>query len=816
MPVAPPPDAAAIAATGAEVRRAAARFHVTGLVQGVGFRPFVHRLAVRHDLAGWVLNASGAVEIHVEGASVAIDAFEVALGADAPVLARIERADRAEAVPAGLEAFRVRTSEAKPGGRLPVSPDVATCEACAREMLDPHDRRYRYPFITCTDCGPRFTVIEAMPYDRERTSMRAFEQCPECRAEYTTPGDRRYHSETNSCPECGPRLWLEHADGAVIDGSREGALAAAAEILRGGGIVAVRGLGGFHLAVDATDDAAVRRLRERKHREAKPLAVMVRSASEVRELARVSAAELGLLASPMRPVVLVERRDSAGTGDASQARALAASRAPQTRALAASVAPGLDRIGVMLAYTPLHHLLLDAVARPLVMTSGNLSDEPIAIDNDEARVRLTGIADAWLLHDRDIVARYDDSVLRVVGGAPLFLRRARGYAPMPIDIPVASPRPLLAMGPHLKNTFTLLHEARAFVSQHIGDLDNLETVEHFRAALDRFEALFRIRPEVVIHDLHPGYLSTRLAGETGLDVLPAAQHHHAHVAAVMAEHGRTAPVIGVAYDGTGYGTDGAVWGAEVLYADLADFRRLAHLRYAPLPGGDAAARAPWRVALGYAASDGGGAPAFGREAAGIPERTVALVRQQLAQAINTPPASSMGRLFDAAAAVLGVRQESRYEGQAAMELESLAGQREAAVLPWDVTVDADGCDVLDPLPLLRALGDAVRGGGDVPALAAAFHETVVAATTDLVERAGARTGCRVVALGGGCFQNARLLSGVHATLTARGFEVLVPRQLGPNDGAVSLGQAAIGAARLAGPGHDLLAPVTALSSFAGR
>ena len=774
---------------------AARRLRVDGLVQGVGFRPFVHRLALRFQLGGWVQNTSGAVEIHVEGDANAIDCFVTDLQREAPVLARIEALVSEDVEVAGLSSFEVRASASAADQRIPVSPDVALCANCARELTNPRDRRYRYPFITCTDCGPRFTVIEAMPYDRERTTMRAFVQCPACLREYTTPGDRRHHSETNSCSVCGPSLWFERSGDRTPVARGEHALANAADVLGNGGILAVRGLGGFQLAVDATDSRAVRRLRERKHREAKPLAVMVATLDEARRLVELTPGEAELLRSAAAPIVTC--------------RARRATRLT-SNALAAEVAPGLAHVGVMLAYTPLHVLLLQSAGVPLVMTSGNRSEEPIATDLDEARTRLGDIADAFLMHDREIVARYDDSVLRVVDEEPVFLRRARGYAPLPIDVPIATPRPLLAVGPHMKNTFTLLHRRRAYVSQHIGDLENLETLDHFVAARERFEALFHIRPEAVVHDLHPGYLSTRLAIESGLAPVVAVQHHHAHLAAVLAEHGRTDPVIGVAYDGTGYGDDGAIWGSEILYADLAGYRRLAHLRYAPLPGGDAAARAPWRSALGYLRLDeidsSGLLP-------GVDAGERALVEQQVTRGINSPSASSMGRLFDAAAAVLGVRARSNYEGQAAMELEALAAGRIGRALPFSITSDGEGW-VLDPVPLLVTLGARARAGKDVEDLAAAFHDTIVAATMELVRRSRAATGCRTVALGGGCFQNARLLSSLRRELEAEGFEVLAPRALGPNDGAVSLGQAAVGAAMLAGV-HSAALPANEPTSPGG-
>jgi hydrogenase maturation protein HypF len=755
--------------------RQAALLHVTGVVQGVGFRPYVHRLARRYSLAGWVLNAAGDVQILVEGPPDGLAAFTHALQTDAPPLARIESIERTPCDAIGLDHFTIRDSLEEPDRRQPISPDVALCAACEAELFDPADRRFRYPFITCTDCGPRFTVIEAMPYDRARTSMRAFTQCPACLREYHAPDDRRYHSETNSCSVCGPRVWLEYPGLAPGVSDMSDAIQAAADLLAGGSIVAIRGLGGFHLAVDATNEQAVQRLRARKGREAKPLAVMVRTLDEARALAQVEPAEAELLASRERPIVLLERSGPA---------------------LAPSIAPNLDTVGVMLAYTPLHHLLLERAGRPLVMTSGNRSEEPIATANADARSRLAGIADAFLLHDREIVARYDDSVVRLAGAAPVFLRRARGYAPLPLDLPVASPVPLVAVGPHLKNTFTLVHGRRAFVSQHIGDLENLETLEHFEATLDAYRRLFRVEPEVAVRDLHPGYLSTRIAGDLGLERIIPVQHHHAHIAAVLAEHGVTECAVGVAYDGTGYGDDGNVWGAEILVADLASYTRVGQLRYAPLPGGDLAARSPWRAALGYLSLEPAAADAFAAALGAVPERERSLAAQQVAHRLNAPLASSMGRLFDAAAAVLGVRMVAQYEGQAAMELEALAGTHSAKPLPLPVVGDGVAGWVLDPIPLLVALGERRVAGVGVPELAAAFHESVAAATAEVAGRAAAVARTRLVALGGGCFQNARLLVSLRARLETQGLRVLAAEQLGSNDGAVSYGQAAVGAALL--------------------
>ena len=753
----------------------ARRVHVTGVVQGVGFRPFVHRLALRHGLAGWVRNESGEVYIEVEGLERELTAFLQALRCEAPPLAQVEAVHCVPSAPLGAARFTIRHSRPRSGRRQPVPPDMGLCAACELELFDPANRRYRYPFITCTDCGPRFTLIEALPYDRERTSMRSFRQCDECLREYQDPVDRRYHSQTNSCPTCGPRVRYEPT-GDTDRAHGEAGLDRAAALLRAGGIVALRGLGGFHLAVDATDELAVRRLRERKHRETKPLAVMVRTIPEAEALGAVGPAEARLLTSPERPIVLLSRlRDDA---------------------LAPSIAPGLDAVGVVLAYTPLHHLLLALVGRPLVMTSGNRSEEPIAIGNGEARSRLGSIADGFLLHDREIVSRYDDSVVRLAGNAPVMLRRARGYAPLPLPLPIATPVPLVAVGPHLKNTFTLAVDDRAYPSQHIGDLESLETLQHFEETLARLRRLFSVTPGVVVRDLHPGYFSTRVAEAMGLARVIPVQHHHAHVAAVLAEHGRTAQVVGAAYDGTGYGDDGRIWGGELLACDLTGYRRVAHLRYVPMPGGDLAARTPWRAAAGYLAVEPSVAAAFQLAFVGVSPQERATAARQAAAGLNAPLASSMGRLFDAAAAVLGVRRVSDYEGQAAMELEALTGRRPARECRSEITGGGEQPWVLDPVPLLVELGERRQSGEDPADLAADFHASLAWATAELVRRACASAGLRTVVLAGGVFQNARLLVSVRERLQAYGLEVLLPSRLGPNDGAVSYGQAAVAAAWL--------------------
>jgi hydrogenase maturation protein HypF len=746
---------------------------VTGVVQGVGFRPFVYRLAMRHALAGWVRNVAGAVEIHLEGGADELAAFQHELRSEAPAVSHVDTLEVAQAVASGMHDFEILAS-ADAGGNRPVTPDLATCADCQAELFDPADRRYRHPFITCTNCGPRYTVIRTLPYDRERTSMSVFPLCARCAAEYVAPADRRHHAETVACTECGPHVWLESKDGIAL-AEHDSAIRDAAAALQSGLIVAIRGIGGFHLACDATDEAAVRRLRQRKRRDAKPFAVMVRTIGDARALGDVSPAEEALLRGPERPVVLLHARAGAHLGP--------------------SVSPGLSLVGVMVAYTPLHHLLLEAVRRPLVMTSGNLSDEPIAIGNTEGRIRLRDIADLFLLHDREILSRVDDSVARVVDGAPVLLRRARGYAPLAVSLPLPSPRPLVAVGPHLKNTFTLVRGNAAYLSPHIGDLDSIEGLSHFRATLERYEDLFRIAPEVAVRDLHPGYLSTRVAEELGLSRTIAVQHHHAHIAAVAAEHGVMTPVVGLAFDGTGLGDDGNIWGAETMIADLGGYRRKAHLRYAPLPGGDLAAREPWRVAVGYLSLESGAADAFALAFRGIEDETRTIAEHQVARRLNAPRASSMGRLFDAASAVLGLRLRASYEGQAAMELESLAGSVSADPLPFPAA-EIDGSLILDPLPLLAALGELRQRGVDTALLAARFHESVAAAAAEVALAVANGSGLGIVALGGGSFQNARLLSGVRRRLKACGLRVLVPCQLGPNDGAISFGQAAVAATLL--------------------
>lgn len=772
--------------------------HVTGVVQGVGYRPFVYRLATRLGVRGWVRNASDGVwclAMHDDPA--VLDAFVAALRDEAPPLARVQSVSAEPAAPEPLDGFTIAASHAEEGAMTLVSPDVATCPACVAELFDPADRRYRYPFINCTDCGPRFTIIDDVPYDRPMTSMRDFPLCERCAAEYADPADRRFHAQPDACFICGPRLYL-NAPGVTDDQrwtpEREPAprphreplaerersdaiIAAAAALLAGGAVLALKGLGGFQLACDATSEPAVRRLRERKHRPGKPLAVMVPSLAAARALAHVGPAEEALLTGAERPIVLLRLREPAPAG----------------RALAPSVAPGLAEVGVMLPYTPLHHLLMAETGRPLVMTSGNRSEEPIATGNAEALKRLGDIADAFLLHDRPIAERYDDSVTRVVDGEAELVRRARGYAPFPLPLPFDSDVDILAAGPEQKNTFTLVKGAQAFVSQHIGDMENAETLAHYERAIELYERLFRIEPRLVAYDLHPEYLATKAALALGLPAI-GVQHHHAHVVGVAAEHGVRDPFVGVALDGTGYGTDGHIWGGEVLLACWDGFERFAHLRELPLPGGAAAIRRPARMALGALAGCGllghPGAAALRARLAPGEERTLLTM---IERGVNCPPTSSAGRLFDAVAALAGVRDDALYEGQAAIELEACADPAATGAYRFELA----GCapTVIDSAPVLAAVLDDLALGIPAGVISTRFHRAVVAAIVDVSVRACAAFGTKTVALAGGVFMNRLIMAGARERLAQAGLAPIAHVRLPANDGGISYGQAVVAWAR---------------------
>jgi hydrogenase maturation protein HypF len=751
---------------------------VTGRVQGVGFRPFVHGLARRLALAGLVRNEGDAVWIEVEGPEAALAAFTRALRAEAPALAEVVAIEACPLPPAGEAAFRIEASRDL-GGATPIPPDVALCADCARELADPADRRHRHPFVNCTRCGPRFTVITALPYDRERTTMAPFAMCDACAREYHDPGNRRFHAEPIACPDCGPQLAYHEGDdpAAAPVVVREVALTRAIAALRAGRIVAVKGIGGYHLACDARHEGAVRQLRVRKQRAEKPLAVMVPSLAVARELAHVGRAEAAALEDPARPIVLLERRADA--------------RAP----LAPSVAPGQDRLGLMLPYAPLHHLLL--VVGPLVMTSGNLTDEPIAFDDADARTRLGSIADAFLVHDRPIHVPVDDSVVTLHAAGVLPLRRARGYAPVPVALPASQP-PVLAVGGEMKAAACLTRDAHAFLTAHVGDMGTLESLDALDRAVTHLATLFRVTPALVACDAHPAYhgaaWARRWAAAHGCPVVPV-QHHHAHVAALMAEHGLDGqhPIIGFAFDGTGYGTDGTIWGGEVLVAEYRTSTRVAHLAPTPLPGGDAAIRRPARTALAQL------------HAAGLPwDESLAPVRaldavardvlaRQLATGAHVVPTSSLGRFLDAAAALIGVRQAVSYEGQAAMELEALA-RRAAEPAPRRYAFSlthAGGVTRFDGAPVLAAIVEDLARGVPPATMAAAVHAAVADLIVALAHRVRVDTGITTVGLTGGVFQNTRLVDSVVPRLVALNLRVLVHRLVPPNDGGLALGQAVI-------------------------
>ncbi|HEY6480894.1 MAG TPA: carbamoyltransferase HypF [Streptosporangiaceae bacterium] len=765
---------------------------VEGIVQGVGFRPFVYGLATRLGLGGLVGNDADGVFAEIEGDPAAVARFLVLLEREPPPLARIDKVTTREVTPAGSAAFAIAPSPAAGRSRRAlVSADTATCADCLAELADPGDRRYGYPFINCTNCGPRFTIVTDVPYDRAATTMAGFAMCPPCAAEYHDPADRRFHAQPTCCPACGPRLRLDRVDGTPAgDPPGGGPIAAAAELLRAGQVLAVKGLGGYHLAADAGSAAAAAALRQRKHREDKPFAVMVADVAAARRLCEVSEAAAGLLTSAPRPIVLLPRRSSAATGGPA--------------AVAPAVAPGNRQLGIMLPYTPLHHLLLRSLAGPMILTSGNVSDEPIAFTDADARQRLAGIADAILAHDRAIHIRTDDSVVRVFRGGPAVLRRSRGYVPEPLPVPVTFTRPVLACGAELKSTFCLGARGHAFLSHHIGDLENAETLRSFTEGIEHFRRLFDIEPQVIAHDLHPDYLSTahaaRLAELSGAE-LAGVQHHHAHIASCLADNGETGPVIGVAFDGTGYGPDGTIWGGEFLIADLASYRRAAHLEPVPMPGGAAAIRQPWRMAASYlAAAYAGGAGPPGLAVRARNERAWGTIAAMAERGINAPLTSSAGRLFDAVAALLGVRDAISYEGQAAIELEQLADPAEPGCYRAFVGRAGGG----EPLriagaDLVRAAAGDLSAGVSAPVIAARFHNGVAALIEDTCVALRDRSGLDAVALSGGVFQNLLLADRVVAALAGRGFRVLTHRRVPCNDGGISLGQAVIAAARGPGP-----------------
>ncbi len=752
------------------------RIEVRGTVQGVGFRPWVYRLARRTGLAGRVRNHPEGVTIEAFGGAGSLESFLQCLQTDAPISAEV-RELRISRIPAeSTKDFVIEPSE-KGGARVfSIPPDLATCNKCKEEVLDPDDRRYRYPFTNCTECGPRFTITTGIPYDRSATTMRDFAMCSSCKREFLDVTDRRFHAQPNACPECGPRLSLLGSDGVQM--TVDDPLNAAADLLRGGAIVAIKGLGGFHLACDAADSNAVQTLRQRKHRDEKPFAVMTRDLGAASLLSNLTAEERSLLSSPQRPVVLVERRPDA--------------------LLASEVAPGSPVLGLFLPYTPLHHLLLCDVDRPLVMTSANIAGEPICKDNEEAITRLTGIADAFLVHDRDIAMRCDDSVTRVIAGTATILRRSRGFVPTPFPLKDAVDRPVLACGAHLKNTFCIAVEDTAYFGPHIGDLETVTALEFFEEAVDRMQTILSVEPEIVAHDLHPGYLSTRYAMARAASETIGVQHHHAHVASAMAEHGLEGPVLGIAYDGTGYGTDGAAWGGEFLLCFAGHFRRLATFRPLKLPGGNQAMQQVWRVALSllHDAFSGDppeldGFPLF----QGIPDRSIRLVTQMIDRDLNAPLAHGIGRYFDALGALVLCRPYSKFEGQVAVDWNVVADVTERASYPFDI--DGGVLDVVDLRPMVRAVVEDVNNGVPGSTISAKFHNTLIRATAAVVRDLVGVIGRPPVVLTGGVFQNPLLARGILNELRGE-FSCFAHSTVPPGDGGLALGQALIANAMTTG------------------
>jgi hydrogenase maturation protein HypF len=780
-----------------------ARLKITGIVQGVGFRPFIFSLAKRYDLSGWVRNTSEGVDIEVDGAPGQIQGFLHAVQNEAPPLSKIDTFEVEQCQANGYLGFDIKQSLAIQGAFQPVSPDVSICPDCLSELFDPADRRYRYPFINCTNCGPRFTIIEDIPYDRPNTTMADFQMCAPCLEDYSDPSDRRFHAQPIACPDCGPHVWLEMGPGLASNGKHalealqgDTAILETQALLAGGKIIAIKGLGGFHLACDATNSNVVGELRRRKLRVDKPFALMMPDLETVNRHCRLSPAEEELLTSRERPIVLLEKRPDSP--------------------VSSLVAPCQHHLGVMLPYTPLHYLLFATPAQGgnssvkpadvLVMTSGNLSEEPICTDNNEARHRLSSLADAFLMHNRPIRTRCDDSVMRVFPAesptssdrAPFPIRRSRGYAPFPVRLPWEGPS-VLAAGAELKNTFCFTRDRYAFLSHHIGDLENFETLQSFEDGIRHFELLFHIQPQLLAYDNHPNYLATRyVLARAEAEGLPAVgvQHHHAHIAACMAENAvrPDQAVIGVAFDGTGYGDDGAIWGGEFLLSTYRDFTRLAHLAYMPLPGGDAAVRKPARTALAYLwQAEMEWEPELSSVAALCEEERMAL-HSQLQHAVNTPFTSSMGRLFDAVSALIGVRQKVNYEAQAAVELEALLDPLETSAYPFEYKSFQTGGAAswaVDPAPLLEAVLADLHHDASQSVISARFHNAIAQMVLEVCSFIRSQHDIHQVALSGGVWQNMTLFTKTIRLLSSAGFEVFMHHKVPANDGGLSLGQAAV-------------------------
>ena len=742
---------------------------VEGIVQGVGFRPFIYQLAVRFALAGSVCNDTRGVTIEVEGEADVLSRFLVAIQNEKPPLAVIQSVD-VEALPLkGCTGFTILQSAADETRRAQISPDTYVCDDCLKELFDTADRRYRYPFINCTNCGPRYTIVTGIPYDRPLTTMADFPLCAACQDEYHDPTSRRFHAQPIACPECGPELQLLDAKAQAV--IVQDPLTETIHRLKAGQIVAIKGLGGYHLVVDAANPAAVTELRRRKQRDEKPFALMARSLSVVEKLALVGDEEARLLQGVERPIVLLQKRAE--------------------HKLAENIAPDNRYFGVMLPYTPLHHLLLQETFEVLVMTSANLSDEPIAFEDHEACQRLNRIADAFLIHNRRIHTRTDDSIARVMADRPLLLRRSRGFVPRAIALPHEAPS-ILAVGAELKNTLCLTRGDRAFLSQHVGDLKNLEVYDSFRQTIAHLQSILEVQPEKVAHDLHPDYYSTRYAlEESGLEPV-AIQHHHAHLASCLAEHGVEDPVIGIILDGIGYGADGNIWGGEFLVGDLSRYERVGHFRYQAMPGGDLATKEPWRMALSYLLSVYGEIPDGLKVFDVIPDKELHLVEQATLKGVNAPLTSSCGRLFDGVAGLLGLRQRASFEGQAAMQLEMIADPSQTRAYPYQFTAD-EGRMIFDPLPMITAIMTDLSDGRPVAEIAGSFHFSLALMIEEVCVQIRQETGLARVVLSGGVFQNCLLTTMSLARLNSAGFEVLTHSLVPPNDGGLALGQAAAAA-----------------------
>ena len=753
---------------------------VRGIVQGVGFRPFIFSLAQRQSLKGQVCNNTSGVLIDIEGEANAIERFIAGIKASPPPLSLIDSIEHlGELRRANYTDFRIVESDSAGENFVPISADVATCADCLKELWDASDRRYCYPFINCTNCGPRFTIIDAVPYDRANTTMRDFVMCADCRAEYENPADRRFHAEPTACPACGPRLFLIDARGNDIfpeQPDAEEIIRQVRQLLLDGNILAIKGIGGFHLACDATNEEAVERLRQRKYREDKPFALMADSLTVIRRYGFLSSAEESLITSAPRPIVLLDRKPDA--------------------AVAGAVAPGARTLGFMLPYSPLHHLLLENLDRPLVMTSGNLSDEPICYQDHEAIHRLGRIADYLLLHDRRIHMRTDDTVTRVVGSVEMVLRRSRGYAPAPIKTAFTCEQEILACGAELKNTFCLTRKNYAFLSHHIGDLENLETLRSFQTGIDHFKRLFHLHPQVIAYDLHPEYLSTKYAqGLEEIETRIGVQHHHAHIASCMADNQIEGEVIGVAMDGLGFGSDGRFWGGEFFVADFCTAERIAHLDAIPMPGGAQAIREPWRMAAVYLQRT------LGDDflkldlpfVQNLDWRAWATLRRMIATRTNSPETTSMGRLFDALSAILGLRSAINYEGQAAIELEAIADRDCLDGYEFEIV---QGGSIIKVEGIIRQVVEELIGGASPPLVSAKFHTGVANLILSLAQRTRERQRLNRVVLSGGVFQNLFLLQRACQKLRGAGFEVFTHSRVPPNDGGISLGQAAIANARI--------------------